>query len=306
MSRKFFRFSCKLLSFKKLNKSLFTLWVVLLIAFFLDLAGIYILRSYDIFYRTQSVSNFNVLEYRFTQNIPNELYQLKANTPEKIMTNVMNFVDQKYSDVCTSYNLKDLYNHAYKGGGLNCNGMSELFVYVLHLCGFKARKIFVVKNLGMQEVTHTLVEVRQEGRWVIYDPTFNVSFSKNNQLLGVVEIAQALFCDNWQSIQPIFYGQVAYKARIETYPFYWLTHFNNILLFDPGTLLNNSFYKIILLPVRYWYGPVLYYYSLSGNANNYLLVLDKLYFFIIFILPVFILILFFFLMVCIFLPRKHK
>lgn len=292
MPRTIYRIFGRFFASKNIKKTYYALWGIVVGLLFLQAVGIFVLRRYDVFYRTVPVINFDHLGYRFTQVVPKDFEQFTAKTPQEIMAKIMNFVDQKHNGICRSYNLTDLYFHACNGGGLNCNGMAELFVYALFMNGFKARKIFAVKNMGMQQNTHTLVEVWQEGRWIVYDPTFNVSFKKEGQLLSACEIACAVTKNTWQEITPLFYGEVAYKARLEAYPVYWLAHFNNVLLFDPGVFSGNCFMQFISIPLRYWWGPIFYYFSQSGEENQYLIVLNKLYCLIICIIPFLLFLLF--------------
>lgn len=225
----------------------------------IEIAGISALRHYDAFYRTIPVENFDALEtfssFSFFQ---------KSSSPQKIMQQVMNSVSS----------------------GKNCNGMSELFLHALRLQGYKARKLFVVKSIGDPAATHTLVEVYENDKWVVYDPTFNVSFERDGQLLGATDIAKSLLDGSFKAIKPLFYGEVAYKARLETYPIYWLAHFNNVLLFKYGKYSSSWFIRNTFeLPLRYWQGPVLYYFAPSGTPNRYLELLNWLYFFLVCIGP---------------------
>ncbi len=248
--------------------------------FIIKVACIALLRHYDLFYRTTPVKNFDALDYYYPHQSPAELAHFTGSSPVDIMRNVMNFVDQKKTGAPRSEYVQDIYEHAKTGGGLNCNGMAELFLHALRLQGYKARKLFVVKSLGDEHATHTLVEVWQEGRWVVYDSTFNVSFKKEGRLVGAVEIAYSLLDGSCKAVEPVFYGQVAYKARLESYPFYWLAHFNHILMFKAG----HPFLSKLVL-ARYWYGPVLYYFSFTGQPNSHLAALDWVYFFSICIAP---------------------
>lgn len=244
------------------------------------------------FLRTEPSRNFNSLSYVYPSSTPDDFVVFSGRSSQEIMQSVMNFAKGKRVGFLRSENIKDIFEHAKRGYKLTCNGMSELFIHALRRQGYKARKLFVVKSIGDQHATHTLVEVFENNKWVIYDPTFNVSFKKNGELLGAVEIANSLEDGSFKDIEPIFYGEVAYPARLEAYPIYWLAHFNNVLLFKYG-IYSSSWWlqNTVCLPLRYWQGPVLYYYSSSGNANDYLSLINWFYFFFICLLPAFILLL---------------
>ncbi len=277
------------------------LGALFLIAFF-EYKVFYFLRNHNHFLRTVPVKNFKALDYRYPYSPPQELSKFKGDSPVEIMQKVMNFVDKKNNRKWKSEHVRDFYTNAKLGGGLTCNGMSELFLYALCLQGYKARKLFVVKSIGDPFATHTLVEVFQNGKWIIYDPTFNVSFQRDGQLLGAIDIANSLLDGSFKKIESVFYGEVAYKARLETYPIYWLAHFNNILMFQYGSYSSSWLIRnTIELPFRYWSGPVLYYYSQSGVSNRYLDIINWVYFFFICIGPALFFVLLIFFLVSLFL-----
>lgn len=245
-------------------RCLYKVWILFAIS---NIAGISLLRRYDVFYKTTPIKNFDTLEYASYPAL-SDVKNHKNSFPKHIMRQVMNSVSK----------------------GHNCNDMSELFLHALRKQGYKARKLFVVKSIGDQHVTHTLVEVFENNKWVIYDPTFNVSFEKNGQLLGAIEISKSLLDGSFGQIKPIFYGNVVYPARLETYPIYWLAHFNNVLMFKHHNYSSSWFIRnTFQLITRYWQGPVLYYFSPTGKPNDYLELINWFYFIFTFILPGFIL-----------------
>ncbi len=98
-----------------------------------NVAGIFLLRHYDAFYKIVPVKNFELLGCNNGANHQD----VSSLSPQEIMKKVMNGVVN----------------------GKNCNDMSELFLKQLQLQGYKARKLFVVKSVGDPYATHTLVEV---------------------------------------------------------------------------------------------------------------------------------------------------
>jgi hypothetical protein len=282
-----------------------TLLAVLFLGILVNIGLVAIQRKAGFFYRTCAVKSFDAISYRFREETPKTFSCFKATSPECIMQKVMNFVPGDKRFVLYSEKIKDIYEHAKKGGGLNCNGMAELFIYALRSQGYTCRKLFLVKDIGSSFATHTVVEVFQDGKWVLYDPTFNVSFSKHDKMLQAKDIYKSLLNGSLQDIKPIFYGNVAYPARLATYPIFWAVHFNNILLFDPGIQADwRSFFKVLFLPLRYWQGPILYYISLNGQAHTNLWILNQIYLFSVLFLPLILLSLFF-LLLCSF-PLKTK
>lgn len=263
--------------------------------FFLSLinvAALLLLKEYRYFSKSVAVKNFESLEYYHLEETPQAFNQFVAGSPIGIMQNVMNFVPGGKPGKQKSDHIQDIFEHARFGGGLSCAGMAELFLHALRAQGYKARKLFAVKSIGDPYATHTLVEVFENNKWVIYDPTFNVSFKKDGQLLGAVDISRSLVDGSFVKIQPIFYGEVAYPARLEAYPIYWLTHFNNVLMFKYGNYSSSWFIRnTFQLITRYWQGPVLYYFAPTGTPNDYLELINWFYFFFTCLLPLFVLLL---------------
>ena len=260
-------------------------WFFLLVG---NIGTLFLLKDYRYFSKVIPVKEFDVLEYYYPEQTPKEFKQFLAASPQKIMQKIMNFTSGEKGGRQKSDRIQDIFDHAQSGGGLTCAGMSELFLHALRLQGYKARKLFVVKSIGDPYVTHTLVEVFENNKWVIYDPTFNVSFKKNDQLLSAVDICKSLLDGSFKDIEPIFYGEVAYPARLETYPIYWLAHFNNVLMFKYGDYSSSWFIRNTLqLITRYWQGPVLYYFAPNGKPNDYLELINWFYFIFTCVLPLF-------------------
>lgn len=270
-----------------------TIKLLVIPLFFLSLVNIgalFLLKDYRYFSKAVPVKDFNKIEYCHLEKTPQEILQFAAKTPQKIMQNIMNFVSGKKKGRQKSDHIQDIFDHAKAGGGLSCAGMAELFLHALRAQGYKVRKLFVVKSIGDPYATHTLVEVFENNKWVIYDPTFNVSFKKNGQILGAVDISKSLIDGSFKQIEPVFYGEVAYPARLETYPIYWVAHFNNVLMFKYGNCSSCWFIRnTVQLITRYWQGPVLYYFAPTGKPNDYLELINWFYFFSTCVLPLIIL-----------------
>jgi hypothetical protein len=168
--------------------------------------------------------------------------------------------------------VRQFLEHAKAGGGLVCFGMAHLYAAAASGNGLQARIIGLSRNLGDRYDAHTTVEVRQEGRWVLFDPTFNVSFARDGILLGAEEIQRAFLDGTFQAIVPVFYGPVRYPARLEVGSLPWLPLFNNIFVLDAqrGVLAK-------LPPLRYWLGPRIYVKTLPGHPNEHVRFVNTLY-----------------------------
>jgi SAM-dependent methyltransferase len=204
--------------------------------------------------------------------------EFSGRDPVELLRAVMNGVTRVGPD--PPGGVRQILEHAQAGGGLVCFGMAHLYAAAARGNGLQARIIGLSRNLGDRYDAHTTVEVRQEGRWVLFDPTFNVSFARNGILLGAEEIQQALLEGTFQTIVPVFYGPVKYPARLETYYLHWLPLFNNVFVLDAGGIRLAKF-----PPIRYWLGPRIYVRTVAGHPNEHIRFWDGLYLWSAVILP---------------------
>ena len=89
---------------------------------------------------------------------------------------VMDHVNSAAFDSSTSP--KEAFQRAQEGQGLSCGSMTLLFVAAVRAAGYTARRVQLVRSVLNNTDTHVTVEVLLNGRWVIFDPTFNTSLKK--------------------------------------------------------------------------------------------------------------------------------
>ncbi len=261
------------------------------ILFIIDAGGLWLLRRHNATVHIKKVLDLNSLHINNNSN-GLEVFKEKfsGRSPVEIMEKVMNFVPRQ--ERFDSFDPVITYQHVQNGGGLACSGMANLYSASLSSNGFEHRQILLMRNpFGIYD-THTLIEVFQDGRWVIYDPTFNVSYKIKNRLIGAQDISETLHGGSFYEVIPVFYGEVAYPVRLETYSMNWLPLYNNVFVmehFNVGLLQR-------LPPFRYWFGPTLYWQSPIGEDNlpvQWFEFQDIFYFWTIVIIPIMCLILFF-------------
>lgn len=204
--------------------------------------------------------------------------EFSARDPVALLREVMNGVPRVGPD--PRGGITQFREHVKAGEGLVCFGMAHLYAAAAHGNGLQSRIVGLSRNLGDRYDAHTTVEVRQGGRWVLFDPTFNVSFRRNGVLLGAEDIQRALLEGTHQSIVPVFYGPVKYPARLETYYMHWLSLFNNVFVLDVG---GTGLAK--LPPLRYWFGPRIFVQTSPGHPNEHIRFWDGLYLWSTAILP---------------------
>jgi len=145
----------------------------------------------------------------------------------------------------------DAYQGAQEGRALSCDSMSRVFVAAARAEGFTARSVQLVRTVLNSKDTHVTAEVRLNNGWVIFDPTFNVSFARDGRLLGVQEMHEALLDGSGAGITPVFYGEVRYPARLQHYYLDWMPLYNNVFILEAGH--HGLFAR--MAPFRFWLGP---------------------------------------------------
>jgi hypothetical protein len=163
-------------------------------------------------------------------------------------------------------------DHLDQGGGLLCAGLARLYAATLVANGQEARVVSLSRNFPDRSDSHTTVEVRQDGRWVIFDPTFNLSFIREGVLQGAEEIHRALIDGTASEIHVVRYPPGRYPGRLERQAVHWLPLFNNVYALDPS-----EGWLAKLPPLRYWLGPRLLLLALPGHPNEHAECLNAVY-----------------------------
>jgi len=197
-------------------------------------------------------------------------HEFSGRDPVELLRAVMNSVTRVGPD--PSGGVREFLAHAKAGGGLVCFGMAHLYAAAASGNGLQARIIGLSRNLGDRYDAHTTVEVRQNGRWVLFDPTFNVSFARDGILLGAEEIQKAFLDGTFQSITPVSYRPVVYPARLDAGLLTLLPLFNNVFVLDAQRER-----LVKLPPFRYWLGPRIYVKTLPGHPNEHVRFVNTLY-----------------------------
>ncbi len=169
----------------------------------------------------------------------------------------------------------DLFKKGTSGTPLACDSMAIIFKEGLEALGYKARLIQLYKSDFSSSDTHMLVEVFINGKWRLFDPTFNVTFEHEGNLLGVNEVQELLHTKGPNEVNIIYYGDRAYPARIDNYYMAWRPFFNNAYVVGAG--VKNAWWSRVP-PLRWWHGPKLYYFGedllLWAKATNQILFLN--------------------------------
>lgn len=105
---------------------------------------------------------------------------------------------------------------ARSGHGLLCRHMAAIFAEIISLNDGIARVLQLSSGVGSRYDTHVVVEVWENDRWKLYDPTFNLTFSDGKgKHLNAHEVRALLRAG--RKVNFLFHGQVKYPARIDQY-----------------------------------------------------------------------------------------
>lgn len=173
------------------------------------------------------------------------------------------------------------------GRGLLCGGMATLYRSVLATVDVPNRLITLSRNIFDETDTHVTVEALVDGRWVLLDPTFHISFrTPGGAFLSAQDVKAHLFGGRRDEVRVTFLGEVAYPARYDKYYMDLLACFNNVFVAEDG-----SRHRLLRLPpLVYWFGGTRYYERLPQESVSHLKFMNQYYFVSVVLLPALILI----------------
>jgi hypothetical protein len=180
-------------------------------------------------------------------------------TAIKIRLQLLNLAERKDTTILISRYPDKLLKHMISNKSLLCGEIAKLYGYILHLAGFNVRLITISRSIFDAFDRHTTIEIWDEKRqkWVITDPTFNVSFKDNNDFLSSDEIYDLVHSGNFDSIKVIHGNPTRYEIKLDNYYISVFSLFDNVYFIKsiqhltinelpPLRWLNND-YKIFLL-----------------------------------------------------------
>jgi len=287
------------------SKKVFWLLIGALLALTItDLWGMALLYRHNALIRVISVPNLEAIHpAQMNRGKDVLLARFSGADAAEIMQKVTNTV--KRTENHDSHDVVDILEHVDRGGGLGCSGMAALYSGALSANGFENRRIVLLRNMYGVYDAHSVVEVYENQRWIIYDPTFNISYVKNGQMIGAQEISESLYDGSDDEIEIVHYGEVAYPARLDTYYMDWLPLYNNVFVLeyaDAGILEK-------IPPFRYWFGPLYFIQPPKADEQiqpHWYEFQQNVYFLFVVILPVITITLMVVLAVIFFVPIVQK
>ena len=134
-------------------------------------------------------------------------------------------------------------------GGL-CGDMVAVLAEFVTIIASKARIVQMQSGFGERFISHVAVELLENGRWVLYDPTFNLTSRDVDGNALDVQAFKTLTQRKGEVLYE-FHGDVAYPLRIESY----YTDYASLL--EVALIATNAhgfFHK--LPPSRCFYGSI--------------------------------------------------
>ena len=108
--------------------------------------------------------------------------------------------------------------------------LAFLYGYTLDSLGFKVRNMRVARSVFDPWDSHSIIEVWDEsrGRWVLSDPTFNVSFLKSGEYLSTVQLYEAIHSGKLSEVAVQKSGDPSYSYSFENYYISYFSLFDNL------------------------------------------------------------------------------
>jgi hypothetical protein len=251
-----------------------------------NIASLYLVKRYGIFARLVMVPDLSKVETEFVPEVADQfgkkfhgkdIHQIRSLIMQEVKTAEGTGFD-------TSLSLLDSIE---SGKGLVCGGMSAVYFNSLVAQGHKARIVSWFRHRGITHDAHITVEVFENGKWVLYDPTFNTAFLKDKTRLGSKELQNIFLAENSGSVKFEFFGEVNYPPRLKDYYINWQPLVNNIFVVGRSVSLSRDRFGFFLAkfpPFRYWFGPV-YFYEKELQVDQHI-INKTLYFLSMVVLPI--------------------
>lgn len=245
----------------------------------LNIALMLLVKKHGIFARLQIVEDLSNVGTEFVPEVADrfgkkftgeDIHQVRIQLMQEVRKAEINFFDASL----------DLLEVIESGGGLVCGGMAVAYFHSLAGQGYKARIVSFFRHSGITPDSHISVEVFENGRWVLYDPTFNTAYLKGPMRLGAMELQKELLREGASQVKPEFLGEVNYPARLENYYIDWRPLVNNIFVVGRSVSISRDRFGLFLAkvpPFRYWFGPV-YFYEKDLQADHH--ALNKILYFV--------------------------
>jgi hypothetical protein len=212
-------------------------------------------------------------------------------TAIKVREQLLNLAQKSDTSILISRYPDKLFLHLISNKSLLCGEIARLYGYILHLMGFSVRYITISRSIFDSFDRHSTIEIYDEKRqkWIISDPTFNVSFIKDTTYLSSDEVYDLIHSGNFDSIKVIHGKPTLYESKLENYYISIFSLFDNVYF-----VKTIQHFTINEIPPLRWLDDNFKVYLLKSNRfpvfGNGIKIQNSIIFFILFLIPVIILI----------------
>lgn len=233
----------------------------------LDFGAMYVMRQAGILFRPWQVEDLgsvgsNIVPLTDASAITDPY---PANDPLGVMVQLADSVTCSTADgVPDPEDAVALQDEVEAGKPILCAGIADLYAAVLAAKGFEVRRVELMRSVMADTDTHSVVEVRENGEWVLYDPTFSVTYEVDGRRLGAQEVKERFLNGGIEEVEAVTHSTPASGASIDEYYMRWEPLFDNVIVWAKP--IDNPAYK---LPVLRWlYGRRAYYQIAPGHTGG--------------------------------------
>lgn len=161
---------------------------------------------------------------------------------------------------------------------------------MLYLNGFNVRYITISRSIFDSFDRHSTIEIWDERRqkWIISDPTFNISFKNHEDYLSSDEIYDLIHAGNFNSIKVIHGNLTTYEVKLENYYISIFSLFDNVYF-----IKDIQHFTINEIPPLRWFEDNFKIYLLQSKRfpvyGTGIKIQNIIVFFVVFLFPVIIL-----------------
>lgn len=222
----------------------------------------------------------------------NKNYNHTIETAIELREQLLNISDRRGKYYLISRYPDNIYKHMRAGGSLYCGEIAKLYGYLLNALGFKVRYITVARSIFDSYDRHSTIEVWDniKKKWIISDPTFNISFKKDSIFLSSDELYDLIHGGRFEEIRVIRGDKTKYEEQIDHYYISYYSLFDNIYY-----IKNIEPFRLTEFPPLRWFADKYKVYLVQTNEfpvrGSGIKIQNSIMFFILLLNPVLIIIL---------------
>jgi len=215
--------------------------------------------------------------FDFSQNYKNQLIKtilpnfnktnLKFTIEEaiKIREEILNITEKKEGQPHNQPLL--LAQDIKKGEKLICGELAYLYGATLDALGFQVRQAITTRSLFDRFDNHSFIEIwdDQKKKWILSDPTFNISLKYKNKYLSAAETYNLIHQGKQHQILLENSSKSKYQYNLKKYYISYFSLFDNVLYIKEKRANKNP---LGLTPIRYFQSKYQYTLLQSSQFKN--------------------------------------